>query len=94
MNEVAVNDEVSARDLADLYTNFITNYPLAETYYKKAVSADPHQIDNYRNLYTLYHYSYKVGTGADLAIVEEGLKNNPGNPDLLNLEAQAKGSAQ
>jgi hypothetical protein len=85
---VAPKDEISAVDLADLFANFIKDYPQAETYYLKAIVDAPAAIDNYRNLYTLYHYSYKVGSGADVAILKEGLANNPGNPDLEQLLAQ------
>lgn len=90
VNELAPTDEISAADLADLFANFIHNYPEAETYYLKAIADEPHNIDDYNNLYTLYHYSYKVGTGADIAILKEGLKNNPGNAELTQLLAQAQ----
>ncbi len=84
---VAPTDEISAADLGDLFANFIHDYPQAETYYLKAIADNPAVIDNYRNLYTLYHYQYKVGTGADTAILKTGLKNNPGNPDLTQMLA-------
>jgi tetratricopeptide (TPR) repeat protein len=82
VNTLAPTDEVSAVNLADLYMNFIKDYPKAELYYRKAIANDPHNIDNYRNLYTLYSYLYKTGTSAETDIIKEGLRNNPGNPDL------------
>lgn len=85
VHAVAPNDEISVADLADLYANFVKDYPKAETYYKKAIANDPRNIDNYRNLYTLYTYSYKTGTTAAHDILEQGLKANPGNQDLTNL---------
>jgi tetratricopeptide (TPR) repeat protein len=75
-------------DLGDLYQNFDKNYPLAEENYLKVVSLSPTYVDAYRSLFTLYRYQYKVGTSAAANIVAEGLKNNPGNPDLLQLQAQ------
>ena len=82
---VAPKDEISAADLADLFANFIKDYPQAETYYEKAIADNSAVIDNYLNLYTLYHYSYKVGTGADVAIAKQGLAANPGNAELEQL---------
>ena len=90
VSAVAPADEISVADLADLFANFIKDYPQAEAYYLKAIAAAPQVIDNYRNLYTLYHYSYKVGTGADVAILKTGLKNNPGNPDLTQMLSAAQ----
>lgn len=81
---------IADADLGDLYLNFDKNYPQAETYYLKAVALRPDVVDYYRELYTLYRYDYKVGTGADIAILERGLKNNPGNPDLTELLKEAQ----
>lgn len=77
-------------NLGDLYMNFMKDYGKAEAHYKRAIEFKPTDIDYYRSLYTLYHYLYKVGTGADAAIITQGLKNNPGNPDLLQLQTQLK----
>ena len=81
-------------DLGDLYMNFDVNYPKAEANYKAAIAIKPTVIDYYRDLYTLYTSFYKTGTSAAADIVALGLKNNPNNPDLLQLQAQLKGSAQ
>ena len=85
---------VAYGDLGDLYMNFDVNYPKAEADYKAAIAIKPTVIDYYRDLYTLYTSFYKTGTSAAADIVAQGLKANPNNPDLLQLQAQLKGSAQ
>ena len=75
-------------NLGDLYMNFDVNYPKAEANYKAAIAIKPTVIDYYRSLYTLYTSFYKTGTSAAADIVAQGLKANPNNPDLLQLQAQ------
>lgn len=72
-------------NLADLYMNFIKDYPKAENYYRQALQIKPTEIDFYRNLYTLYRYLYKTDTNAAQEVLELGLKNNPGNSELQAL---------
>ena len=81
-------------NLGDLYMNFDVNYPKAETKYKAAIAIKPTVIDYYRNLYTLYTSFYKTGTSAAADIVAQGLKANPNNPDLLQLQAQLQTKSQ
>jgi tetratricopeptide (TPR) repeat protein len=79
-------------DLADLYMNFIKDYPQAEIDLEAVIALKPDYIDAYRNLYSLYTvYGYKAGTSAAADILAQGLKANPGNQDLLNLQAQLNG---
>jgi tetratricopeptide (TPR) repeat protein len=73
-------------DLGDLYMNFLKDYPQAEKNYLKVVALRPQAVDAYRNLYTLYRYLYKTDTSAASDILNEGLKNNPGNAELLGLQ--------
>jgi tetratricopeptide (TPR) repeat protein len=75
-------------NLGDLYQNFFKDYPKAEGYYRNAIKYGPKNIQAYMSLYTLYHYQYKIGTGADKAILEEGLKNNPNDAQLLELQKE------
>lgn len=75
-------------NLGELYMGILKEYPKAEADFKKVIELRPDLIDGYRDLYTLYHYAYKVGTGADAAILAQGLKANPGNSDLLELQKQ------
>ncbi len=77
---------VAYGDLGDLYMNFLKDYPKAETNYLAAIKINPHVIDYYRSLYTLYRYDYKTNTTAAANILVQGLQANPGNPDLLGLQ--------
>ena len=77
-------------DLGDLYMNFDTNYPKAEASYLAAIKLKPSYIDYYRDLFTLYRSFYKTNTTAAADIVAQGLKANPNNPDLLDLQKQTK----
>ena len=88
MTKVAPTNYIAYGDLGDLYMNFDVNYPKAEANYKAAIAINPHVIDYYRDLYTLYTSFYKVGTGAAANILAQGLKANPNNPDLLQLQSQ------
>ncbi len=81
---------IAFNNLGDLYMNFLKDYPKAEKNFRAVVTLDPSYIDTYRNLYTLYRYLYKTNTSAAADILKEGLKNNPNNSDLLQLEAELK----
>ncbi len=87
-------NHVAYGNLGDLYMNFQVDYPKAEANYKAAIAIKPTFIDYYRSLFTLYTSFYKVGQGQANAIVAAGLKANPGNADLLALQAQLKSSTQ
>jgi tetratricopeptide (TPR) repeat protein len=86
----APSNFIAFNNLGDLYMNFLKDYPKAEQNYKQLIVLRPDYIDGYRNLYTLYHYLYRTDTTAAADILQEGLKNNPGNKDLLGLQAQMK----
>jgi len=77
-------------NLGDLYMNFVKDYPKAEANYKAAIALNPQFIDYYRDLFTLYSSFYKTNTTAAADIVAQGLKANPNNPDLLQLQSQLK----
>lgn len=81
-------------NLGDLYMNFDVNYPKAEANYLAAIKIKPIYIDYYRDLFMLYTSFYKTNQGQANAIVAEGLKSNPGNADLLQLQAQLKSTTQ
>ncbi|MGC9602283.1 MAG: tetratricopeptide repeat protein [Minisyncoccia bacterium] len=92
LTKVAPTSYIAYGDLGDLYMNFQINYPKAEANYLQAIALDPHVIDYYRDLYTLYTSFYKTNTTAAADIVTQGLKANPNNPDLLKLQSQLKTS--
>ena len=75
-------------NLGGLYADYLKDYPTAEADYKQAIALSPHTIDYYRELYTIYKYVYKTNTTAAADILVQGIKANPGNPDLLALQAQ------
>ena len=77
-------------NLGDLYMNFVKDYPKAEANYKAAIALNPQFIDYYRDLFNLYRGFYKTNTTAAADIVAQGLKANPNNPDLLQLQQQLK----
>ena len=79
---------VAYGDLGDLYTSFAVNLPKAEASYKAAISINPTVIDYYRELF--YLYGMEKNPTAQAAILAQGLKANPNNPDLLTLQQQTK----
>lgn len=90
VSAVSSTDTITPNNLGDLYMNFLKDYPKAEANYKKSILLSPKNVSTYVNLYYLYHDLYRQGTGADEAILEEGLKANPGDQSLLGLKAQTQ----
>jgi tetratricopeptide (TPR) repeat protein len=78
------NNVVSYNNLADLYMNFIKNYPKAEADFKAAIALSPKTVDFYRSLFYLYRDIYKDPAKAE-AIREQGLKNVPDSAELQSL---------
>jgi tetratricopeptide (TPR) repeat protein len=77
---------VAYGNLGNLYADFLKDYPKAEASYKAAIALKPTVIDYYRQLYYLYKGFYKINTSAAGDILRQGLKANPNNPDLLQLQ--------
>jgi tetratricopeptide (TPR) repeat protein len=86
--EVTPNSPGPYYNLGDLYMNFVKDYPKAEENYKKVIALKPTAVGTYHELYNLYRYRYKTDTTAAQDIVTLGLKNNPGNAELLELQAE------
>jgi len=86
LTKIAPTSYIAYADLGDLYTNFLQNYPKAEADYKEVIALQPDYIDAYRSLY--YLYGMEHNPSAQSAILAEGLKANPNNPDLLQLQQQ------
>ena len=78
---------VSFNNLGDLYLHFLQDYAKAEIDYKKAIVLSPHVVDYYRTLFFMYRDIYKDKAKA-LGVVDQGLKANPNNNDLLVLKGQ------
>ncbi len=78
-------------NLGWLYLDFIKDYPKAETNFLRAIANDAHDINAYEqlfSLYTMYGYVPRANAAADL--VERGLKANPGNQTLLQMQEQLR----
>ncbi len=82
---------VAYGNLGGLYADFLKDYPKAEINYKAAIALKPSVIDYYRQLYYLYKGLYKINTDAAADILRQGLKANPNNPDLLQLQKELTG---
>jgi tetratricopeptide (TPR) repeat protein len=83
--EVWVTHPVAYNNLGDLYMNFLKDPKKAETNYLKVVELDPKSIDAYMNLFYIYRDLLKNQTKAQ-AILDLGLKNNPGNQTLQTIK--------
>lgn len=75
-------------NLADLYSNFVKDYPKAEASYLAAIKLEPTYVDFYRGLYQLYAGVYKQGTSAAEDILKKGIAKNPNSVDLQVMLAQ------
>lgn len=77
---------VAYGNLADLYVNFVKDYPKAEASYKAAIALEPAYPDFYRGLFTLYTTtSYKSTPTAAEDILKQGIATNPNSADLKSL---------
>ena len=79
---------VAYGNLGDLYMYFLKDFPKAELNFKQAIVLNPQNIDYYRTLYYLYRDVYKQNTSAAGDILKQGLKANPDNSDLIELQAE------
>lgn len=73
-------------NLGDLYMYFLKDYAKAKTNLTAAIQANPAIIEPYRALFYL-EKDINKNPAAARAVVELGLKNNPGNTDLLYLQS-------
>lgn len=90
LSAIAPKNTVSFNNLGILYHYYLKDYPKAEANFLKAIENDPTYVMSYRNLFDLYSLSYKTNTTAAADIIKRGLKSNPNNQDLLNLQEQLK----
>ncbi len=75
-------DATAFGNLGRLYEFDLKNFAKAESYFKQALAVSKDQTNYYIELHELYANSYKVGTGADIAIAKEGLKAFPEKTDF------------
>jgi hypothetical protein len=83
---------VGFEDLANIYLDFIKNYPKAEADYKEAIALNPQDDSAYTSLVSLYT-TYGYGNPAEArTLVAAGVKANPNDTHLLQLQAQLNAS--
>jgi len=73
---------VSNANLADLYTNYLHEYPQAAAAYKAAIANDPTQVYLYDDLFQLYTNQYPQPTATIVALLKQGLAANPNAAEL------------
>jgi hypothetical protein len=88
VTKTAPRNTIAFSNLADLYMNFLKEYPEAETMYKKVIALDSTQIEPYVSLATLYGNLYKTGTSAAEDILKKGIVAHPDSADLHVLLAR------
>jgi hypothetical protein len=81
----APNNFVSLGNLGDLYAYYIKDNAMSEMYYKKAIESAPNQVYLYSQLFDVYKDVFKDLNKAR-AIIDEGLKNIPNDPYLLQVK--------
>jgi len=80
---------VAFDNLGDLYMNFTKDYPKAEANFKASLNVNPSNIHAYQQLFSLYTlYGYKADTSAAADLLVQGLKANPNNQTLLQLQQE------
>jgi tetratricopeptide (TPR) repeat protein len=89
VTDIVPKNVAAYSNLGDLYQNFLKDYPKAETNYLKTIELEPTNINAYSSLYTLYRFMIK-DTPKAAAILQKGLKANPGDAYLLSLQADLK----
>lgn len=88
---VVPNSASTHYNLGDLYQNWLKDYPKAEEHYLAVIKSSPHHIEAYVNLYTMYRYQYRMSTSSAMAIILEGIQQNPGNERLLSFKQELEG---
>lgn len=82
------NESVAFENLGNLYMSYLKNGAKSESFYKKAITLNPKNTNNYRSLAELYTYHYKKDTNAVELILKEGIQKNQGAYDLAVLLAR------
>lgn len=88
ISELYPTNVVSNANLADLYTNYLHDYPKAAAAYKAAIANDPKQTYLYADLATLYTYQYPQPKSVIIAVLNQGLAANPSDPGLKAMLAK------
>jgi tetratricopeptide (TPR) repeat protein len=82
MSALYPSNIVSNANLADLYTNYLMNYPKAAAAYKAAIANNPTEVYLYQDLFSLYTNQYPQPTTTIEALLNQGLSANPSAAEL------------
>lgn len=88
-SKLAPNDYISLGNLGNLYAYFLNNLEESEKYYKEALIKGSTQPHLYTQLAEVYAYLFKNKEKAQ-AILDEGIKNIPGDLNLLQMKSTLK----
>lgn len=81
VTKAAPKNPMAFSNLADLYMNFLKDYPKADAMYKKVNALAPDAIDAYISRSVLYESFYKAGGNPEAAL-KQGLTANPKSVEL------------
>lgn len=78
-------DGITLHNLGEYYFHTAKDYPTAESYYMRAITAAPTMEQNYFDLADMYQYVYKQDTSAAADILKKGIQNveAPTNIDIM-----------
>ena len=82
MSALYPSNIISNANLADLYTNYLHDYPKAAAAYKAAIANNPTQVYLYQDLFTIYTNQYPQPTATVVALLQQGLAANPNAAEL------------
>lgn len=86
-SKIRPEDAIPKNNIGMLYYLHTKEYAKAEEILLATTKTHPHYTATFQNLYELYHYAYKQGTGADEQILLAGIKENPKGLELIMLLA-------
>ena len=87
VTKLAPKNGIAFNNLADLYQNFLKEYPKAEANWLVAIKIDSSDTNPYRALFDLYNDLEKKPAAAE-AILKQGIKANPNAVDLYVILAR------
>ncbi len=86
-SKIRPEDAIPKNNIGMLYYLHTKEYAKAEEILLATTKTHPHYTATFQNLYELYHYAYKQGSGADEQILLAGIKENQKGIELIMLLA-------
>ena len=83
MSALYSDNIVSNANLADVYTNYLHDYPKAAAAYKAAIVNNPKQTYLYQDLFQLYTNQYPQSTATIEGVLKQGITAVPQATDLM-----------